>query len=57
MHGIFIDPYDGRIWVTTGDDDHESAIWFTDDEFKTLEKVVLKSNYVYAKKKKYFEEL
>lgn len=40
VHGVFYDPYDDRIWVTTGDEDHESAIWVTDDRFKTLEKVI-----------------
>lgn len=40
VHGIFCDPYDDRIWVTTGDEDHESAIWVTEDKFKTLEKVI-----------------
>ena len=40
VHGVFYDPYDDRIWVTTGDEDHESAIWVTDDKFKTFEKVI-----------------
>ncbi len=40
VHGVFSDPYDGQIWVTTGDEDHESAIWITDDKFKTLDKVI-----------------
>jgi hypothetical protein len=40
VHGIFGDPYSGSIWVTTGDEDRESAIWRTDDGFGTLERVV-----------------
>ena len=40
VHGVFCDPYDDGIWVTTGDKDHESAIWITDDQFKNLEKVI-----------------
>ncbi len=40
VHGVFCDPYDDRIWVTTGDEDHESAIWVTDDKFEALDKVI-----------------
>lgn len=40
VHGVFHDPYDNRIWVTTGDTDEESGIWMTDDRFKTLDKVL-----------------
>jgi len=40
VHGVFCDPYDNRIWVTTGDEDHESAIWVTDDNFKSLDKII-----------------
>lgn len=40
VHGVFCDPYDDRIWLTTGDEDHESAIWVTDDRFKNLERVI-----------------
>lgn len=40
VHGVFYDSYDDRIWVTTGDNDEEAAIWMTDDRFRTLEKVV-----------------
>ncbi|RJQ53946.1 MAG: hypothetical protein C4526_05745 [Nitrospiraceae bacterium] len=39
VHGVFCDPYDNRIWVTTGDADAESGIWVTGDRFKTIEKV------------------
>lgn len=37
---MFFDPYDDKIWVTTGDEDQESAIWITDNQFKTLDMVV-----------------
>ena len=40
VHGVFCDPYDDRIWLTTGDEDHESAIWVTDDRFENLDKVI-----------------
>ncbi len=40
VHGIFWDPYRNGFWVTTGDDDHESTIWFTDDNFGTLTSVL-----------------
>lgn len=40
VHGVFHDPYDNRIWVTTGDADEESGIWVTNDRFKTLDKVI-----------------
>jgi len=40
VHGVFHDPYTSAIWVTTGDEDTESAIWVTEDEFVSLRKVV-----------------
>lgn len=40
VHGVFCDPYDDRIWVTTGDADLESGIWITDNRFKTLERAL-----------------
>ena len=39
VHGVFHDPYTGAVWVTTGDTDAESAIWRTDDNFATLERI------------------
>src|SRR5699024_7348659 len=39
VHGVFHDPYSSSIWVTTGDTDHESAIWNTGDSFQTLQRV------------------
>ncbi len=41
VHGVFTDPFNpGELWVTTGDDDDESALWRTDDDFRTLKPVV-----------------
>ncbi|MGR3173237.1 MAG: hypothetical protein ACUZ8N_01385 [Candidatus Scalindua sp.] len=40
VHGIFYDPYDKGVWVTTGDENRENAIWMTSDGFKTLEMVI-----------------
>ena len=40
VHGIFWDSFRNGFWVTTGDHDEESAIWFTDDYFKTLEPII-----------------
>ncbi|MFQ5786905.1 MAG: hypothetical protein ACE5H1_02910 [Thermodesulfobacteriota bacterium] len=39
VHGIFYDPYDNGVWVTTGDEDQENAIWTTNNSFRTLEMV------------------
>lgn len=36
VHGIVQDPYRDGLWVLTGDDGDEAAIWWTDDEFRTL---------------------
>jgi len=43
VHGVYFDPYDDVIWVTTGDSDVESAIWCTTNRFKTLEKIIFGS--------------
>lgn len=40
IHGVFFDPYEKAIWVTTGDTDREAAIWKTKDQFASLERVV-----------------
>jgi len=38
VHGLIRDPEEeNRIWVLTGDLDHESNIFFTDDEFQSLQ--------------------
>ena len=39
VHGVFEDPYTRHIWLTTGDDDTESAIWKTSDNFDTVVKI------------------
>ena len=39
VHGVFADPYDEALWITTGDRNREAAIWRTRDRFTTLERV------------------
>lgn len=36
IHGIFNDPFTGRLWVATGDDDVACIFGYTEDGFKTL---------------------
>lgn len=36
IHGIFNDPYTGRLWVATGDDDVACIFGYSDDGFKTF---------------------
>ena len=36
IHGIFNDPFSGRLWVATGDDDMACVFGYTEDGFKTL---------------------
>lgn len=38
IHGIFYDPYTGRLWVATGDDDAACIFGYTVDGFKTFVK-------------------
>ncbi|MFN6969441.1 MAG: hypothetical protein ACK4NN_01185 [Rheinheimera sp.] len=38
VHAIHYDSYRNRFWVLTGDTDHESAFYYTDDEFQSLHK-------------------
>lgn len=38
IHGIFNDPYTGRLWVATGDDDAACIFGYTEDGFKTIVK-------------------
>ena len=40
IHGIHADPHRGGMWVLTGDDGPEVGLWWTDDDFKTLEPVL-----------------
>lgn len=36
IHGIFNDPYTGRLWVATGDDDEACIFGYTEDGFTTF---------------------
>jgi len=36
IHAICYDKYRNRLWITTGDNDKESAFYYTDDEFKSV---------------------
>lgn len=36
IHAIHYDPFRDRLWICTGDRDHESALWYTDDEFQAV---------------------
>lgn len=38
IHGVFNDPYTGRLWVATGDDDESCFFGYTEDGFKTFVK-------------------
>ena len=38
IHGIFNDPFTGRLWVATGDDDQACIFGYTEDGFKTVVK-------------------
>ena len=40
VHGVFYDPYAKAFWVTTGDNNEEAAIWRTDDQFRSIRKVI-----------------
>lgn len=40
IHGVFADPRNGSIWLTTGDTDSESAIWNSQDNFKSINKII-----------------
>jgi len=42
VHGVFEDPTDSSIWITTGDRDQESKIWRTNDNFSSLSAVISK---------------
>jgi len=39
VHGVFYDQFRNGYWVLTGDSNEESGLWFTNNKFKTLEKV------------------
>jgi len=40
IHGIFHDPFTNALWITTGDTNNESGIWVTNDNFKTIKRVL-----------------
>ena len=40
IHGIFYDKYTDSIWVTTGDYNFEIGLWNTNDNYKSIKKVV-----------------
>lgn len=40
VHGVVYDRYRRGLWVLTGDDGDEAAIWWTSDGFRTLEPVI-----------------
>lgn len=39
IHGIYYDSYTDALWMTTGDEDKESALWRTFDGFSSVAKV------------------
>ena len=39
IHGLFKDPYTGRIWIATGDRVNECILGYTEDNFKTMKEV------------------
>jgi hypothetical protein len=43
IHSIVPDPYRNRVWILTGDLGESSGIWFTDDNFKTVNKFLVGS--------------
>jgi hypothetical protein len=40
VHGVVYDRYRRGLWVLTGDDGDEAAIWWTSDDFRTLDPVI-----------------
>ncbi len=39
IHGVFYDNFTGRIWVATGDSEHECILGYTEDEFQSFVEV------------------
>ena len=39
IHGVHYDHYERYVWITTGDNDNESAIWRTNDDFNSIMKI------------------
>jgi len=48
IHGVFYDMYTNSIWFTSGDDNTESILWVTYDNFKNIEKVINKGQQTRA---------
>jgi len=40
IHGVFHDPFESCLWITTGDEDHESGIWKATPDFSTVEQIL-----------------
>jgi len=40
IHGVYRDPFTHSIYITTGDENNEAAIWNTTNNFKTIEKIL-----------------
>lgn len=40
IHGVYQDTYNKTIYITTGDENHEAAIYKTEDDFRSVEKVL-----------------
>jgi hypothetical protein len=38
IHAIHYDRFRNRLWICTGDRDHESSFYYTDDEFATVQR-------------------
>ena len=36
VHGIYCDSFRKRLWICTGDNDSESGLYYTDDDFQTV---------------------
>jgi hypothetical protein len=48
IHGIYRDPYTNKLWITTGDNDDECAIYCTNDKFDRMVKVYFGSQQARA---------
>lgn len=48
VHGVFYDPFTGGVWLTTGDEDRESGLWFSRDGTAIPEMVLGGSQQVRA---------
>lgn len=39
IHGVFFDKFDEKLWVTTGDNDGECIIGYSEDKFQTIKEL------------------